>query len=156
MKCPSCGAISGGAIRHRVIDTSPDAQGGVRRRRECGVCGCRFSTYERAIRSTPMLVKSGGAREEFDRDKLIAGVKLACAKRPVATADIERLADRVEAYLQRLGQSEVNSRVVGQRVIEELRELDAIAYVRFAIVFLKMNDLQAVRDEINRLLEDSK
>lgn len=153
MKCPNCGAISSGEVRHRVVDTSPDTRGGVRRRRECGACDTRFSTYERAVRSTPLLIKSGGAREEFDRDKLIDGIKIACAKRPVATADIERLADRVESYLQRLGQPEVESRVVGQKVIEQLRELDSVAYIRFAIVFLEMNDLQAIRNEIDQLLE---
>ncbi len=156
MKCPYCGAIAGKNTRHRVVDTAPDAYGGVRRRRECAVCGKRFSTYERAMRTTPMLIKSGGGREEFDRQKLIEGVNIACAKRPVARADIERLADRVEIYLQRLGKLEIESRAVGQKVIEELKELDAIAYVRFAIVFLKMNDLQTVRDEVDRLLVETK
>jgi transcriptional repressor NrdR len=99
-----------------------------------------------------MLVKEGGDREEFDREKLIRGVRLACAKRPVAAADIERLADRVETYLQQLSKPEIGSRVVGQRVIEELRELDPVAYIRFAIVFLGLSDLHAVRDEIDRLL----
>ena len=155
MKCPFCGAMAEKSSRHRVVDTAPDVRGGVRRRRECAACGRRFSTYERAVRTTPILIKSGGGREEFDREKLIEGVHIACAKRPVAHADIERLADRVEMYLQRLGRSEIDSRAVGQRVIEELKELDAIAYVRFAIVFLKMNDLQAVRDEIDRLLAEA-
>ncbi len=154
MKCPFCGTMAGGKIRHRVVDTSPDTRGGVRRRRECAVCERRFSTYERALRTTPVLIKEGGVREAFDRDKLIEGIRTACAKRPVATADIDRLADRVESYLQEMGQPEVNSRLVGQRVIEELKALDPVAYVRFAIVFLKLNDLHAIRDEIDELLTD--
>ena len=151
MKCPFCGAKG----QSRVLDTTPDARGGTRRRRECKACGRRFSTYERAVRATPMLIKEGGDREEFDREKLIRGVRLACAKRPVAAADIERLADRVETYLQQLGRPEISSRVVGQRVIEELRELDPVAYVRFAIIFLGLSDLHAVRDEIDHLLAES-
>jgi transcriptional repressor NrdR len=148
--------MTGGEIRHRVIDTTPDARGGVRRRRECGECGARFTTYERAVRSTPMLIKAGGDREEFDREKLIGGIRIACAKRPVATADIERLADQVETYLQQMGQPEVESRVVGQQVIDALKALDPIAYIRYAIVFLKLNDLHALRDEIDGLLAGHK
>ncbi len=150
MKCPYCGA----AGASRVVDTSHDARGGIRRRRECLKCGERFSTYERAILATPMLIKSGGEREAFDREKLIQGMRIACAKRPVATADLERLADQIEANLQRMGKAEVSSRVVGDMVIEGLKALDAIAYIRYAIVYLRLDNLDSVRAEINKLLAE--
>ncbi len=150
MKCPYCGAVGAS----RVIDTSHDARGGIRRRRECGQCGERFSSYERAILATPMLIKAGGEREAFDREKLLRGIHIACAKRPVAAADVERLADQIETSLQRMGKSEVSSRVVGDMVVEGLKELDPIAYVRYAIVYLKLDNLVSIREEINHLLED--
>lgn len=154
MKCPYCGATGAS----RVVDTSHDARGGIRRRRECLKCGERFSTYERAILATPMLIKSGGEREAFDREKLIQGMRIACAKRPVAAADLERLADQIEAKLQRMGKAEVSSRVVGDMAIEGLKALDAIAYIRYAIVYLRLDNLDSVRAEINKLLaeQDSK
>ncbi len=150
MKCPYCGAVAAS----RVVDTSHDSRGGIRRRRECNACGERFSTYERPILATPMLIKSGGEREPFDREKLIQGMRIACAKRPVAATDLERLADQIEANLQRMGKAEISSRVVGDMVIEGLKELDAIAYVRYAIVYLKLDNLTSVREEINKLLEE--
>ncbi len=150
MKCPYCGATNAS----RVIDTSHDSRGGIRRRRECKNCGERFSTYERAILATPVLIKAGGEREPFDRDKLLQGMRIACAKRPVAAADLERLADQIETRLQRMGKAEVSSRVVGDMVIEGLKALDAIAYIRYAIVYLRLDNLASVREEINKLLED--
>jgi transcriptional repressor NrdR len=150
MKCPYCGAVADS----RVVDTSHDARGGIRRRRECKNCGERFSSYERAILSTPMLIKSGGEREPFDREKLIQGMRIACAKRPVAAADLERLADQIETNLQRMGKAEVSSRVVGDMVVEGLKSLDAIAYIRFAIVYLRLDNLDSIQQEINKLLAD--
>jgi len=99
------------------------------------------------------VVKQDGTREEFDREKLIRGIRIACAKRPVSAADIERLVGEIEAALQTMGRSEVSSRVVGDLVIAGLKDLDQIAYIRYAIVYLGLHDLQAIRDEINRLLE---
>jgi transcriptional repressor NrdR len=136
-----------------VLDTTHDSQGGIRRRRECLDCGQRFSTYERAILATPLLVKKDGGREEFDREKLARGIRIACAKRPVSAADLERLIGQVESKLQRMGKAEVSSRVVGDLVIAGLKELDQIAYIRYAIVYLRLADLQSVRNEIDRLLE---
>lgn len=138
--------------RTRVIDTTHDSRGGIRRRRECEQCGQRFSTYERPIMTAPMLVKQDGTREEFDREKLLHGVRIACAKRPVSVADIERLVGEVEASLQAMGRKEISSRVVGDKVILGLKELDQIAYIRYAIVYLGLDDLQAIRNEIDRLL----
>jgi transcriptional repressor NrdR len=148
MRCPYC--------KHegsRVVDTSHDARGGVRRRRECENCGQRFSTYERPILATPLVVKQDGTREEFDHDKLIRGIRISCAKRPVSAADIERLVGEIEATLQAMGRAEVSSRVVGDMVIAGLKALDLIAYIRYAIVYLGLDDLQSIRDEIDRILE---
>ncbi len=147
MLCPYC--------EHkitRVIDTTRDSRG-IRRRRVCKGCNERFSTYERAILDTPLLIKQDGSRDPFDRDKLVRGIRIACAKRPVAAADIERLVGEIEAHLQGLGKLEVSSRMVGDRVIAGLKELDQIAYIRYAIVYLKLDDLTSLRAEIDWLLE---
>ena len=149
MKCPYCGAN-----KTRVIDTSRHTLG-VRRRRECQGCGQRFNTVERAILTAPLVVKEDGRREEFDRGKLLTGIRVACAKRPVATEADEGLVDRVEARLRAIGKAEVNAKVIGDMVIEELKELDKVAYIRFAIVYLGLEDLEAVRAEIDRLVGQS-
>jgi transcriptional repressor NrdR len=137
-----------------VIDTTHDTRGGIRRRRECNLCHQRFSTYERAILTAPLIQKQDGTREAFDRDKLLQGLRIACAKRPVPAADIDRLAGEIEARLESLGKEEVSSRIVGDMVIAGLKELDDVAYIRYAIVYLGLDDLQAVQDEIDRLLEN--
>jgi transcriptional repressor NrdR len=148
MRCPYCKSE-----QLKVVDTSHDQRGGIRRRRECEHCGQRFSTYERPILATPLLIKQDGTREEFDREKLIRGIRIACAKRPVSAADIERLVGEIEASLQAMGRAEVSSRVVGDKAIAGLKELDQIAYIRYAIVYLGLDDLHAIRKEIDRLLE---
>lgn len=147
MRCPFCHSDDS-----KVIDTTHDTHGGIRRRRECQACKQRFSSFERLILSTPLLIKQDGTREEFDREKLERGIRIACAKRPVSAADIERLVGQVEAELQRLGKSEVSSRLVGDQVVRGLKELDQIAYIRYAIVYLRLDDLHALRSEIDRLL----
>jgi transcriptional repressor NrdR len=116
-------------------------------------CEQRFSTYERPILATPLLIKQDGTREEFDREKLIRGIRIACAKRPVSAADIERLVGEIEAKLQGMGRAEVSSRIVGDMVIAGLKDLDQIAYIRYAIVYLGLDDLRSIRGEIDRLLE---
>lgn len=148
MQCPYC--QSG---RTRVIDTTHDSRGGVRRRRVCRECDQRFSTYERAMLAAPLVTKADGTREEFEREKLAGGIRIACAKRPVSAADIDRLVGEIESTLRRMGKAEVSSRIVGDLVIAGLKELDYIAYIRYAIVYLGLDDLQAIRDEIDRLLE---
>ena len=150
MQCPYCHGT-----QIRVIDTTHDAKGGVRRRRVCKTCKNRFSSYERAILTAPLLVKADNSREEFDRDKLAYGIRIACAKRPVSAADIDRLVGEVESRLQSLGKPEIPSRVVGDLVIGGLKELDHIAYIRYAIVYLGLDDLQAIRNEIDTLLESN-
>ncbi len=148
MRCPYC------QNEHsRVVDTSHDSRGGIRRRRECLDCGQRYSTYERPIFASPLIVKQDGTREEFDREKLLRGIRISCAKRPVSAAEIDRLVGEIESSLQAMGRAEVSSRVVGDMVITGLKELDQIAYIRFAIVYLGLDDLGAIRQEIDRLLE---
>ena len=105
--------------------------------------------------ATPLIVKQDGAREEFDREKLTQGIRISCAKRPVSAADIERLVGEIEHQLQQMGRSEVSSRVVGDRVINGLKGLDQIAYIRYAIVYLGLDDLVSLKQEIDRLLEPS-
>ena len=147
MKCPYCDHE-----KTRVIDTSHDTRGGTRRRRVCDKCQQRFSSYERPILATPLLVKRDGTREEFSREKVLSGIRVACAKRPVAAEDIERIAGEVEAELQQMGRSEVNSRLVGDKIIKKLKEIDEVAYIRYAIVYLGLDDLESIRTEIDRLL----
>lgn len=149
MRCPYC---QGEQIR--VLDTTHDSRGDVRRRRMCKTCGLRFSTIERPLLATPLVVKKDGTREEFDREKLMRGIRIACAKRPVSAAAIERLVGEIETTLQRMGRSEVSSRVIGDLVVSGLKELDYIAYIRYGIVYLQLDDLHAIRNEIDRLLKD--
>jgi transcriptional repressor NrdR len=149
MRCPYC--------KHhdsKVLDTSHDSHGGIRRRRECLKCRQRFSSYERPILAVPLIVKQDGTREEFDREKMARGIRISCAKRPVSAADIERMIGQVESQLQKLGKAEVSSRVVGDLVMKILKEVDQIAYIRYAIVYLGLDDLQSIRTEIDQLLKD--
>jgi len=149
VKCPYCDHN-----KTRVIDTSHDMRGGTRRRRVCDNCNQRFSSYERPILATPLLIKRDGTREEFSRDKLLAGIRIACEKRPVSAADIEGIAGEIEAELQQLGRAETKSRLVGDKVIKKLKELDEVAYIRYAIVYLGLDHLEAIREEIDRLLAE--
>jgi transcriptional repressor NrdR len=109
---------------------------------------------ERAILTTPLVIKRDGQREEFNRDKLLSGLRIACARRPVSADDLERLVDRVESHIRQMGKTEVSSRVIGDLVTEELKDLDPVSYIRYAIVYLGLEDLEAVRAEIDRLLEE--
>ena len=148
MRCPYCQHHDS-----KVLDTSHDSHGGIRRRRECFKCGQRFSTYERPILATPLLIKADGTREDFDREKVARGIRISCGKRPVSAADIERMIGQVESQLQKMGKSEVSSRVVGDLVMEALKEMDQIAYIRYAIVYLGLDDLQSIRKEIDHLIQ---
>jgi transcriptional repressor NrdR len=103
--------------------------------------------------TTPLVVKRDGRREEFEREKLLSGLRIACARRPISADDLERVVDRVEEGIRQMGKAEVPSRTIGDLVIAELRELDLVSYIRYAIVYLGLEDLEAVRAEINRLLE---
>ena len=146
MKCPYCGNKS------RVVDTRSAGEG-VRRRRECKACGRRFTTYERVAPIRLMVVKADGRREEFERDKLLTAVRKACAKRPVSTEAIEELVSGIEGKLYSRGEREVESRVIGEMVMEQLRGLDDVAYVRFASVYRRFADVESLAEEIEKLLE---
>lgn len=148
MRCPHCMSEN-----THVIDTTHDSRGGIRRRRECDDCAQRFSTYERAVLSTPIIIKKDNTREEFDKEKLLQGIRIACAKRPVSAEQIERLAGEIESSLQQIGKLEIPSRVIGDMVIDGLKKLDHVAYIRYVIVYLPLTNLQAIEDEINQLLE---
>ncbi|MBN1311056.1 MAG: transcriptional repressor NrdR [Anaerolineae bacterium] len=150
MRCTCCGT---GVTR--VVDTTThSARGEVRRRRQCQNCGYRFTTIERIRVELPLVVKDGtpARREPFDRDKLKQGIELACAKRPISQAAIDRLVGGIEAYLEEDSSAEVSSQIIGQRVIDGLRDLDEVACLRYAMVFLNLEDLVSVRCEIDRLL----
>ena len=146
MQCPYCGHEDS-----RVID-SREVSDGVRRRRQCESCDQRFTTYERIESPTLFIIKKDGRREEFRREKLLAGVRKACEKRPLPTGAIERLVDEVHAALQQRGQAEVPSRVLGEMVMERLRELDHIAYIRFASVYRAFADMDALKQEVDNLI----
>ena len=146
MKCPFCGSSDS-----RVIDTREVGEG-IRRRRECQACHERFTTYERVARVNLLVIKRDGRREPFDRDKLSEGIRIACAKRPIASERIEEVIDAIEAGLYRLGKAEVPSRVVGEMVMDRLRELDGVAYVRFASVYRSFADLQTLKREVDEMI----
>ncbi len=149
MKCPSCSGME-----NKVIDSRLNKEGNViRRRRECLSCSDRFTTYEKLERSLPLLVKKDGRREEFDRDKIISGVRKACQKRPVSIKNIEDLVDRVEQYLQELGEKEVHAVKVGEKVISEIYNLDDVAYVRFASVYRSFKDVNEFMVELKEVLK---
>jgi transcriptional repressor NrdR len=134
-----------------VVD-SRTIREGVRRRRFCPQCKQRFTTYERAASVLPLVVKRDGRREEFDRGKLLSGLYKACAKRPISTQQIERIATMVERQLQNSRSKEIPSEALGQIVLEELRKLDEVAYIRFASVYLRVDDLEALKQEMDSLL----
>jgi transcriptional repressor NrdR len=147
MQCPYCGDEES-----RVID-SREVSDGVRRRRQCESCDQRFTTYERIETPTLFIIKKDGRREEFRREKLLAGIRKACEKRPLPTGAIERLVDEVQSALQQRGQAEVPSRVVGELVMERLRELDHIAYIRFASVYRDFRDVADLEEALEALRE---
>jgi transcriptional repressor NrdR len=147
MVCPYCGA--GGS---RVISTTRESSNGIRRRRACKACHARFTTFERAATTMPLLVKHDGNREVFDRDKLTHGIRMACAKRPVASASIHGLVAEIEYRLQHMGCDEVPSHMIGDMVVRGLRELDQVAYIRYALIYLQLSNLDSVLNEIDRLM----
>lgn len=146
MKCPFCGAQDS-----RVVDTR-EVGDGIRRRRECQACEQRYTTYERVARVNLLVVKRDGRREAYDRQKLFEGIWKACAKRPIASEEIEAMVSDIEAALYSLGQSEVPSRTIGEMVMERLREADPVAFVRFASVYRSFADLETLKREVDGML----
>jgi len=125
----------------------------IRRRRECLGCKRRFTTYERVDEILPVVVKKDGRREAFDRAKILSGLKKACEKRPISTATIEAVADRIEKRIQEMGETEIESRVVGEELMKELHQLDQVAYVRFASVYREFKDIDQFMDELRTLAQ---
>ena len=149
MKCPFCDDVE-----DKVVDSRMAKEGEViRRRRECLSCKRRYTTYERVEETLPAVVKKDGRREPFDRDKIVSGLKKACEKRPISTATIETVADRIEKRIQDMGETEIVSTAVGEEVMKELSQLDQVAYVRFASVYREFKDIDQFMDEIKALAQ---
>ncbi|MCC6749534.1 MAG: transcriptional repressor NrdR [Deltaproteobacteria bacterium] len=148
MKCPFCQHLE-----NKVIDSRLSKDGAViRRRRECEECSSRFTTYERVEEILPMVVKKDGSRVVFDRAKMLSGIRKACEKRPVSVATVEGIADEIERELQEVGEKEVPSSYIGERVMEKLKAVDGVAYVRFASVYRSFRDVNEFMDELKHLL----
>jgi transcriptional repressor NrdR len=145
MRCPHCGYH-----QHRVIDTR-EASDSIRRRRQCEQCGRRFTTYEH-VAANLLVLKSDGRREPFDRQKLLAGIQIASTKRPISRETIEHMIDQIIETLQGSGRSEVPSKTIGNLVLDHLAQIDQVAYIRFASVYLNLSDLNELRLEIDRLM----
>jgi transcriptional repressor NrdR len=150
MKCPHCGCLD-----DKVVDSRITREGaGVRRRRECMKCVHRFTTYETITREDLKVVKRNSLREDFDRDKLRDGVERACWKRPVSQDDIDKLVDEVVSAIESEYDKEVSSREIGKRVINALRKLDEVAFVRFASVYRRFEDVEEFITEIKKIEDD--
>ncbi len=148
MKCPFCGTLD-----NKVIDSRLSAGGEVtRRRRECEQCARRYTTYERVEQVLPLVVKKDDRREAFDRLKVLAGLRRACEKRPVSEEALERLIDAIERELVEGGEKEVPSKVIGEKVMRALKDLDQVAYVRFASVYRSFKDIHEFMSELSQLL----
>lgn len=147
MKCPYCGNTES-----KVID-SRDVGDGVRRRRQCLHCQTRFTTYEQPQLRNLFVIKKDGRREEFNRDKILIGVRKACEKRPLPTGTIDKLVDDIEAELYRLGKTEVPTSLIGDMVMERLHNLDHIAYIRFASVYREFADIATLKQAVDTLVD---
>jgi len=152
VKCPFCGDA-----RDKVVDSRESGSGdAIRRRRECLSCGRRFTSYERIEEIPYLVIKKDGRREAFDRGKLTAGLHRACEKRPVSAKALSSLVDEVEQMVQDSPDREIDASVIGERVMERLKELDKVAYVRFASVYRQFEDVQEFMTELRDLLETRK
>ncbi len=148
MKCPFCGHPNS-----RVVDSRPARNGrAIRRRRECLNCLERFTTYEQIEEFQPMVVKKDGRREPFERRKIIEGILKACEKRPISITEIEQFVDDLEREIQEKGVPEIQTRTIGEKVMEQLRQWDDVAYVRFASVYKQFKDLKEFMDQLKELL----
>ncbi len=152
MKCPFCGHIE-----DRVVDSRESREGDViRRRRECMKCERRFTSYERIDEIPYMVVKKDGRREPFDREKILSGVMKACEKRPIPTAKIEALVNSVEKYVQESRERERSTEKIGEVIMRRLKELDKVAYVRFASVYLEFKDVSEFMSELKTLVRSGR
>ncbi|HWR89954.1 MAG TPA: transcriptional regulator NrdR [Dissulfurispiraceae bacterium] len=152
MKCPFCGAV-----KDKVIDSRAGKDGDViRRRRSCLQCGQRFTSNERVEDPMPLVVKKDGNREFFDRHKILTGLKKACEKRPVSMSKLEEIESGIEKKLVNLGVKEIDSSWIGEEIMAALKDLDKVAYVRFASVYRQFKDINDFMDEVKTLFEDAK
>jgi transcriptional repressor NrdR len=152
MRCPYCGHQ-----RDKVVDSRESKEGNaIRRRRQCGGCGRRFTSYERIDEIPYMVIKKGGNRERFDRNKVMAGLLKACEKRPVAVYQLEKIVENVERQVQESPEREISTGEIGHQLMEFLRRLDKVAYVRFASVYLEFKDVREFTREIEQLSESHK
>ena len=152
MKCPYCGHLE-----NKVVDSRLNKENTIiRRRRSCESCEQRFTTYERLEVMMPMLIKKDGRREAYDRYKVVVGLKKACEKRPVSMSDIDEFVDSLERDLQDVGEREVPTQWVGEKMMEGLAKLDEVAYVRFASVYRQFKDINEFMDELKGLLDTRK
>ncbi|MBR0374425.1 MAG: transcriptional repressor NrdR [Mogibacterium sp.] len=152
MKCPYCNNPD-----TKVVDSRPVEDGlAIRRRRECEKCKKRFTTFEKIENSLLVVVKNDGSRESFDKNKLINGVLKACEKTKVTYEDVQRIAENIERGLNNTMEKEIESKLIGRLIMDELRVLDQVAYVRFASVYHKFTDVNTFVDEVNKLLEKDK
>ena len=149
MNCPYCGYSDS-----KVID-SRDINDGIRRRRQCLECSARFTTHERLQPAGLFVTKKDERREEFNRDKILAGLRRACEKRPLPSGIVDKLADDIEAELYRQGKAEIPGSVIGDMVMERLKNLDYIAYIRFASVYRDFTDITSLKREIDNLVSDN-
>jgi transcriptional repressor NrdR len=150
MKCPFCSHLE-----NRVLDSRLSKEGDMtRRRRECLQCGKRFTTYERIEEILPWVVKKDGRREPFDRLKIASGMKRACEKRPISMEQLDQIIGEIERYYQDRGDREIESQEIGQCVMAKLKELDEVAYVRFASVYREFKDISEFVNELKNLKED--
>jgi len=146
MNCPYCGYHDSKVVDSRTVND------GIRRRRQCLRCGSRFTTYERLQPASLFVIKKDERREEFNRNKLLTGIHKACEKRPLPTGTVDKLADDIEAELYRLGKVEIPSTVIGDMVMERLKSLDYIAYIRFASVYREFTDITALKQAVDTLV----
>lgn len=152
MKCPACHSIE-----TKVIDSRLSKEGdAIRRRRECMSCQARFTTHERVEELYPVVIKKDNTREDFDREKIRRGLDKAFEKRPVSVEDKDALVGRVIRSIQNNGEKEVPSAAIGQKIMEELKKMDEVAYVRFASVYRSFRDVNEFMDELSRLLKERK
>ena len=149
MHCPYCTFSNSKVTDSRVVEN------GIRRRRECQRCGLRFTTYERIQATALMVSKQDGRREEFNREKLIVGIRKACTKRPISSRTIEKMVEDVEAELQHLGQVEIPTSILGTMVMERLMKLDRVAYIRFASIYQDFQQIESFEQAVQELREEN-
>jgi transcriptional repressor NrdR len=152
VKCPFCSSANSSVVDSR---DSKDGET-IRRRRQCDACGKRFTTYERVEELLPLVIKKDGRREPFDRKKIVGGIQKACEKRPVSMEKIEEAVDRIEREIIELGEKEIPSKEIGERIMRALHDLDHVAYVRFASVYREFKDVNQFLDELKGLLKEQK